>query len=79
MLIVANSMLSSRPVPQGENSDFVYQLSDPSQAFSIDPKSGWLSVRNQGKLDREQRAALSMKVYAKEKVASAIGKASEIR
>lgn len=52
---------------------------DPSQAFNIDAKSGWLSVRNQAKLDREQRSSLSMRVYAREKVPSVLDKMSEIR
>ncbi|XP_065213230.1 cadherin-89D isoform X2 [Planococcus citri] len=63
---------------QGDNSDFVYHLVDPSQAFNIDAKSGWLSVRNQAKLDREQRSSLSMRVYAKEKVRSVLDTVSEI-
>lgn len=32
---------------QGDNGEFIYQLSDPEGAFSIDPRSGWLTVRNQ--------------------------------
>lgn len=29
---------------QGDNSDFTYQLQDNSGAFTLDPKSGWLTV-----------------------------------
>lgn len=32
---------------QGENGEFTYQLNDPEGAFSIDPRTGWLTVRNQ--------------------------------
>lgn len=64
---------------QGENADFIYHLVDPSQAFNIDAKTGWLSVRNQAKLDREQRSTLSMRVYAREKVPSLIAKVTEPR
>lgn len=66
-------------VTQGENADFVYHLVDPSQAFNIDAKTGWLSVRNQAKLDREQRSTLSMRVYAREKVPSVIAKVTDVR
>nr|XP_034828894.1 cadherin-89D [Maniola hyperantus] len=52
---------------QGDNGEFTYQLNDPRGAFSIDPRTGWLTVRNQTELDREQHSSLRMKVYAKEK------------
>ncbi|XP_014359554.2 cadherin-89D isoform X1 [Papilio machaon] len=58
---------------QGDNAEFTYQLRDPQGAFSIDPKSGWLTVRNQTVLDREQHSSLRMKVYAKEKNPSVVG------
>lgn len=32
---------------QGDNGEFTYQLSDPEGAFTIDPRTGWLTVRNQ--------------------------------
>lgn len=32
---------------QGENGEFLYQLQDSHGAFSIDPRSGWLTVRDQ--------------------------------
>lgn len=32
---------------QGENGEFTYQLNDPEGAFSIDLRTGWLTVRNQ--------------------------------
>ncbi|CAH2040894.1 unnamed protein product, partial [Iphiclides podalirius] len=58
---------------QGENGEFTYQLSDAEGAFSIDPRSGWLTVRNQTVLDRERHSSLRMKVYAKEKNPSVVG------
>ncbi|XP_068082261.1 cadherin-89D [Anabrus simplex] len=57
---------------QGDNGEFIYQLDDPSQAFIIDPRTGWLTVRDQGMLDREKQASLTMTVYAKEKVPSVV-------
>lgn len=32
---------------QGDNGEFTYQLNDPEGAFAIDPRTGWLTVRNQ--------------------------------
>lgn len=32
---------------QGDNGEFTYQLNDPEGAFIIDPRTGWLTVRNQ--------------------------------
>ncbi|KAJ8719256.1 hypothetical protein PYW07_016812 [Mythimna separata] len=58
---------------QGDNGEFTYQLRDPEGAFTIDPRSGWLTVRNQTVLDREQHSSLKMKVYAKEKNPSVVG------
>lgn len=55
---------------QGQNSEFKYELKDPSGAFSIDPNSGWLIVRDETILDREKRALIKMKVFAVEKVPS---------
>ncbi|CAG9765181.1 unnamed protein product [Ceutorhynchus assimilis] len=57
---------------QGDNADFSYQLDDKSGAFSLDARTGWLTVRDQAVLDREKRSAIKMKVYAKEKVPSMI-------
>ncbi|XP_075211152.1 cadherin 89D [Lycorma delicatula] len=57
---------------QGDNGEFVYHLVDPSQSFSIDSRSGWLTVRNQAKLDREQRPSLTMRVLAREKMPSVV-------
>ncbi|XP_050532304.1 cadherin-89D isoform X2 [Daktulosphaira vitifoliae] len=53
---------------QGDNGEFVYHLVDPSQAFTIDGKTGWISVRNHTKLDREQKSSFSLRVYAREKI-----------
>ena len=57
---------------QGQNSEFKYELDDPSGAFSIEPNSGWLIVKDESILDREQRALIKMKVYAVEKVPNVI-------
>lgn len=35
---------------QEDNGEFTYQLNDPEGAFSIDPRTGWLTVRNQVKM-----------------------------
>lgn len=53
---------------QGENGEFVYHLVDPSQAFTIDGKTGWITVRNHTKLDREQKSSFSLRVYARERI-----------
>ncbi|KAM3959946.1 LOW QUALITY PROTEIN: cadherin 89D [Aphomia sociella] len=58
---------------QSDNGEFTYQLSDPAGAFSIDPRTGWLTVKNQTVLDRERHSYLRMKVYAKEKNPSVVG------
>ncbi|KMQ96809.1 cadherin-89d-like isoform x4 protein [Lasius niger] len=56
----------ARDKDQGENGKFDYRLEDPSGAFSVDPTSGWLTVRDQTILDRERRDRLRMKVHAVE-------------
>lgn len=56
----------ARDKDQGENGKFDYRLEDPSGAFSVDPGSGWLTVRDQAILDREKRDRLKMKVHAVE-------------
>ncbi|KAK9881180.1 hypothetical protein WA026_014528 [Henosepilachna vigintioctopunctata] len=38
---------------QGDNAEFTYQLEDKSGAFTLDSRSGWLTVRDQAVLDRE--------------------------
>ncbi|KAI5749559.1 hypothetical protein M8J76_008291 [Diaphorina citri] len=62
--------VSATDLDQGPNAEFVYHLVDPHQAFSIDGKTGWLTVRNQAKLDREAKPTLSMRVFAREKLPS---------
>ncbi|XP_063981837.1 cadherin-89D isoform X2 [Diachasmimorpha longicaudata] len=57
---------------QGDNGDFTYELSDPSGAFLVDEKSGWLTVRDERVLDRERISFLQMKVIAVEKKPSVI-------
>ncbi|KAL3277702.1 hypothetical protein HHI36_013047 [Cryptolaemus montrouzieri] len=59
---------------QGDNADFTYQLDDKSGAFTLDSRSGWLTVRDQTVLDREKRSSISMRVYAKEKTPSVVTK-----
>lgn len=55
---------------QGENAEFFYQLSneDPEGAFLIDPRTGWLTVRDQSVLDRETRSTITLNVGAIEKI-----------
>lgn len=57
---------------QGENGQFDYDLHDPSGAFSVDAKSGWLTVKDQSVLDREKRDHLRMKVFAVERRPSVV-------
>ncbi|OAD62651.1 Cadherin-89D [Eufriesea mexicana] len=57
---------------QGENGQFDYDLRDPSGAFSVDAKSGWLTVKDQSVLDREKRDHLRMKVFALERRPSVV-------
>lgn len=55
---------------QGENSLFYYKVfkEDPPGAFSVDPQSGWMTVKNQSLLDREERASVNLLIQAHEKV-----------
>ncbi|KAJ8945983.1 hypothetical protein NQ318_017099 [Aromia moschata] len=57
---------------QGDNAEFSYQLEDKSGAFTLDSRTGWLTVRDQTVLDREKRSTISMRVYAKEKAPSMV-------
>lgn len=54
---------------QGENAEFYYQMSDekPKGAFVVDPRSGWITVRDQELLDRESRSSITMSIMAIEK------------
>lgn len=54
---------------QGENAEFFYQMSDekPKGAFVVDPRSGWITVRDQELLDRESRTSITMSIMAIEK------------
>ncbi|XP_049863722.1 cadherin-89D isoform X2 [Schistocerca gregaria] len=61
---------------QGENAEFWFELEDPEQAFSVEADSGWLTVRDQSKLDREARPSLHMSVVAREKTPSVAGPAA---
>nr|XP_040225596.2 cadherin-89D-like [Anopheles coluzzii] len=55
---------------QGENAEFYYYLMDeePKGAFMIDHGSGWIVVRDETFLDKEQRSSLKMNVHAVERV-----------
>ncbi|XP_058060753.1 cadherin-89D [Anopheles bellator] len=55
---------------QGENAEFYYYLVDeePAGAFMIDHGSGWIVVRDETFLDKEQRGALTMNVHAVERI-----------
>ena len=59
-------------IDQDENAEFTYDLDDPSGAFSVDPKTGWLTVRDETILDREKTAFLRMRVIAVEKKPSVV-------
>ncbi|XP_022919668.1 cadherin-89D isoform X2 [Onthophagus taurus] len=61
---------------QGDNGEFTYQLDDKTKAFTLDSRSGWLTVRDQTVLDREKRSVIKMRVFAKEKVPSVIPNSS---
>ncbi|XP_063243263.1 LOW QUALITY PROTEIN: cadherin-89D [Bacillus rossius redtenbacheri] len=63
----------ARDLDQGDNGEFTYQLEDPRGAFVVDPRTGWLTVRDQAALDRERQSSLTMRVEAREKVPSAAG------
>ncbi|KAK0161476.1 hypothetical protein PV327_009943 [Microctonus hyperodae] len=63
---------------QGENSEFNYQLNDPTGAFAVDSNSGWLTVNDERILDREQRSSIRMKVIAVEKTPSVISSFNNI-
>lgn len=49
---------------KGENAEFKYVLKDPLSAFQIDPYTGWISVKDPSKLDRELNDRISLKVLA---------------
>lgn len=57
---------------QGENGEFDYELEDESGAFALEPKSGWLIVRDQTRLDREHQSSIRMRVFAREKRPSVV-------
>lgn len=52
---------------KGENAEFKYILEDASGAFKIDSKTGWISVKDPTKLDRESQSKITMKVTAVER------------
>lgn len=52
---------------QGENAQFKYLLHDDSGAFKIDPQSGWISVKDPSKLDRETTDKIRMHVSTAER------------
>lgn len=55
---------------QGENALFFYKIfkEDPPGAFSVEPQTGWMTVKNQSLLNREQRASVKLQIEALEKV-----------
>jgi len=52
---------------KGENAHFKYVLDDQSGAFKIDENTGWISVKDPSKLDRETNDRIQMKVSAIER------------
>jgi len=55
---------------QGENSEFLYNLvetKDATGAFRIDSRTGWITVRDDRLLDREQRRSVQLNVEALER------------
>ncbi|XP_046805306.1 cadherin-89D isoform X2 [Lucilia cuprina] len=58
---------------QGENAEFLYNLREEpeaSGAFRIDSRSGWITVRDDRLLDREQRKSVHLEVEALERTPS---------
>lgn len=55
---------------QGENAMFFYKIfkEEPKGAFAIDSITGWMTVKNQSLLDREERPTVKLIVEAIEKV-----------
>lgn len=49
---------------------FFYKIfkEDPVGAFNVDPVSGWMTVKNQSLLDREERPTVKLLIQAVEKV-----------
>jgi len=45
-----------------ENAAFVYKLEDPRKAFTIDSKTGWLTVIDETKLDREALESIQLEI-----------------
>ncbi|RWS16902.1 protocadherin Fat 4-like protein, partial [Dinothrombium tinctorium] len=52
---------------KGENAEFKYVLHDDSNAFKINENTGWISVKDPSKLDRETQSKIRMKVSAVER------------
>ncbi|EDW67860.2 uncharacterized protein Dvir_GJ22851 [Drosophila virilis] len=55
---------------QGENAEFLYNLVEnktAAGAFRIDSRTGWITVRDDRLLDREQRRSIQLKVEALER------------
>ncbi|XP_053211715.1 protocadherin Fat 4-like isoform X1 [Panonychus citri] len=52
---------------KGENAEFKYVLHDESDGFQIDSTTGWISVKDPAKLDRETQSKIQMKVTAIER------------
>ncbi|XP_074599101.1 protocadherin Fat 4-like [Brevipalpus obovatus] len=52
---------------KGENAEFKYVLHDDLDAFHIDSNTGWVSVKDPAKLDRETQSKIQMKVSVVER------------
>ena len=52
---------------KGENAQFKYVLHDESNGFRIDENTGWISVKDPSKLDRETKDKIRMTVSAVER------------
>ncbi|KAI2804340.1 hypothetical protein BLOT_003322, partial [Blomia tropicalis] len=59
--------VSATDSDKGQNSEFKYVLKDDSGAFQIDPSTGWISVKNPSKLDRETNDRIGLRVTAVER------------
>ncbi|XP_037084363.1 protocadherin-16-like [Pollicipes pollicipes] len=61
---------------KGDNANFTYSLDDPSGAFGLNPVTGWLTVADQSKLDREEQSQLKLDIYADELTPSVLRRQS---
>ena len=52
---------------RGENAEFKYVINDETDTFQINENTGWISVKNSQKLDREAQAKFILHVSTVEK------------